>query len=145
MIQLIFYKAKGRFFDKLIRWYTKEQYSHCEIYFNGNCMFSADAWENKTRFKQMAINPDSWDIVDIPVTSKEIAKIYDFCIQQEGKKYDWSGIASFMFPLAKPGFNRWFCSEICTAALQEIGKLLWVAPEDTTPGQLYKLLTGAKI
>lgn len=31
LVQLAFYKAKGDWVDKVIRWWTSSKYSHCEV------------------------------------------------------------------------------------------------------------------
>jgi hypothetical protein len=48
------YKAKGDFFNGLIRWWTGSQYSHCELIVRGVC-YSSTIRDGGVRAKVMAL------------------------------------------------------------------------------------------
>lgn len=141
MAQMAFYKGKGRFFDKVVRWWTGGKYSHCELVFSNDTYFSADAWENEVRFKRMFPNPENWDFVALNLTQKEELVVRAWCDSQEGKRYDYTGILlSQVMPLHIEDPNRWFCSELCVAALQRVGRLPGLLAQDIDPSELAVLL-----
>lgn len=131
MTQLWFYKAPGRLFDKLIRWYTKSKYSHCEIVIDG-IAYTADAWAGEVVVRPVAtFNPDNWDVVDIAAPVD-----VGWLNQQLGKKYDWLGIFGFLLWNTEDP-SRWYCSELCAAALGYTGR-------DISPERLWRMVTGEK-
>lgn len=127
MVYLAFYKGSGRFLDRLIRCSTGSKYSHVELLPNPNVeaissgdAFVAEAWsasgrDGGVRSKSITFHPDRWDFVAVgwaPLNSPyRIAR-------EVGKKYDFVGAVSVPFAFAKrQSDSRWFCSEICAAAL----------------------------
>jgi hypothetical protein len=129
-MQVLFYIGKGKLFDRLIRWWTNSRYSHCEIVINGMA-FSADAWTNQVRaVSASSFNPQNWEWVTVD-GDKEAS--LTFVTGQLGKRYDWLGILGFLLPGRINDPKRWYCSEICAAALG-IGK------RPISPQQLYEIL-----
>jgi hypothetical protein len=136
-MQIAFYKAPGKFIDRAIRWWTKGKYSHCELVFSNGDWFSADAWQNKVRFERVRPNPEHWDIVDLAVTLKEELLIRAWCDSQEGKGYDYIGVVlTQVLSLDIEDPKRYFCSELCVAALQRIGRLKKVISHEESPVSL---------
>lgn len=130
-MEVYFYIGEGKLFDKLIRWWTNSRYSHCELII-GDMAYSADAWTNCVRaIPASGFNPNSWE--KIPVTG-DTAKVISFVSSQLGKKYDWLGILGFIVPWKSGDKDKWYCSEICAAALG-IGK------RPISPQELYEVLT----
>jgi len=141
MMQVAFYKGKGRFFDKVIRWWTSGKYSHCELVFANGTYFSADAWENKVRFEKLYPNPGNWDFVELELTPKEEVLVLAWCDSQTGKGYDYTGIILSQFiPLHIEDPAKWFCSELCVKALQRVGRLPGMKAQDIDPSELAILL-----
>ena len=56
-MRVAFYKGEGNFFDKLIRWWTKSSYSHCELIFSDGIFFSADPRDGGVRYKNIVPDP----------------------------------------------------------------------------------------
>lgn len=140
MVKLAFYKGNGKTLDRLIRWWTKGQYSHCELVFSDGMFFSADAWSNKVRYEKVYANPDNWDFVDVVMTRREELAVRAWCDSQNGKKYDYVGILfAQILPLSIDMPSTWFCSEICVAALQRVGKLIGLRGQDISPVDLAKI------
>ena len=138
MIKLAFYKGKGDFFDKLIRIWTNSPYSHVEIIING-IWYSASPRDGRVRAKKIDPNPSHWDFIEIP--SKNAENMVKFIESQLGKKYDWLGILlSQIIPLGEENPNRWFCSEICSAAVKKGGKKLKNHPQWYSPARLFEEL-----
>lgn len=139
---LAFYKGKGNFIDKLIRFFTKSKYSHVELLFSDDRYFSADAWTNTVRYTNFTANPTNWDLVK--VDGNEV-KARFFCNRVVNAKYDFLGVLFFFFNLGDTN-SRWFCSEVCTKALQEAGNKLVIGlrPCKVSPKTLYNTVVGSK-
>ena len=74
-VYLAFYKGKGDWSDKFIRFWIKSKYSHCELIINNpenGEWISASPRTLLVEKRRINYNPDNWDIVDI------IAKKYKF-------------------------------------------------------------------
>jgi hypothetical protein len=136
MIKVIFYKDSGNFFDKLIRWWTYGPYSHCEIVING-VMYSADSRNNIVRKAYFMQDVSKWDEVTLNLPS---APIKAFLESQLGKEYDYIGIIfSQIFNLKFHNKNKWFCSELCAAALKtDLGILQ--SSQRIHPNKLYGIV-----
>lgn len=145
-MEVIFYKAKyGKLFDKLIAFWTRGEYSHCEIRFSDGNNFSADSWENEVRFKKFTPSSKKWDTLKIPdyIANEELCR--KFCETQVGKKYDWLGIfLSQLIPLNIHDKNKFFCSEIDAKALSEAGIVFEISFNKIHPNKLYKILKKIK-
>ena len=53
-VQLALYKAPGEWTNALIRWWTRSQYSHCELVIDGTC-YSSSERDRGVRSKVMAL------------------------------------------------------------------------------------------
>lgn len=138
MAYLAFYKGKGTWVDRLIRWSTRSAYSHVEIVHDmeekwqhftfGYQCYSSSARDGGVRSKLIKLNPDHWDLVE--VTWRDDFDL-DLFIENDSAKYDYSGIVfSHIFSLGRHNKNKWFCSEICAAALG------LPKPQNYSPGRL---------
>ena len=98
---------------RIIRFWTRSQYSHTEIllydYQDGtyDCL-SAD-YTDGVRIKRLSISLDEWDIVDIDFP---ISKVHEWYSRNHGKGYDYLGLLGFVISPLKQTKSRWFCSEI---------------------------------
>lgn len=140
-MKVAFLKGTG-FVDKLIKFWTMSRYSHCELVFSDGTWFgNALDGEMKTGFKTRDANPAYWDFIELPTSEADEIKIKAFCEDEKNCKYDWTGIFLSQFiPLGIQSKTKWFCSEICTAALQEIGMLKGIKPYRVSPGKLNSLI-----
>lgn len=138
MVKLAFYKGDGDWFDKITKWRTAGDYTHVEIVFTASGMsFSSSQRDGGTRFKNIDYSSgDKWDVVLVPgAPDKEVEK---WCKEQQGKKYDWRGILGiFTFGKYKNNNNKWWCSEICRAAISQTSGIFGWLREDCDPDQLY--------
>ncbi|QDJ13073.1 enoyl-CoA hydratase [Mergibacter septicus] len=132
-IYLALYKGKPsskieRIKDGLIRFFTKGIYSHCELvverveYLNGyhyereiiyDC-YSSSPRDGGVRKKQININKDKWDLIQLDnITEEQIKSYFE---KTKGKKYDIFGALGVVFGLRERK-SRFFCSEWCFNAI----------------------------
>jgi hypothetical protein len=141
--RLAFYKAKnGDIFDKLIAWWTRSPYSHCEIVI-GNKWYSSSPRDGRVRKAIIEPNPDSWDYIDVPMNTMDEVLVETLFKKYDGAKYDFMGILlSQILPLGMHSKSKWFCSEICAYVLQNVDKLPYgKEPNWYSPGRLYSRLS----
>ena len=104
--------------------------------------FSSSELDRWSRFKFIDDWKGNWDYTTIEVTKEEYLKTLDFCISQEGKKYDyWAIVFAQLFKtfwFYKK--DSWFCSEIVTSALQKMHRLCWIDAIMISPWRLAKEL-----
>lgn len=122
-IKVIFYKAEGNLLDKLVRWWTSSLYSHCEILFNDGRIYSADGWNSKMVRYTTKYNLDNWAVLEVPLTDTKYRHLKNWCSDRVGQKYDWLGVIRFVLPFVPQSDDKWFCSELCGAALKFVGLL----------------------
>ncbi len=129
LIALAFYKGDGDITDKAIRWWTKSDYSHVELYMHG-MWYSTSPRDLEVRRKMMQPKPENWDYVEVEV---DYHKVIELFTRTKGAKYDWTGILLSQFiPLGRHSKSRWFCSEWCAEALGLDNS------NEYSPGDLYK-------
>ena len=109
-VRLAFYKGEGNWVDKIIRWWTKSQYSHVEVVV-GNTWISSSPRDGGVRSMQMeSHNAEHWDIIDYRGVSA--SDVFDLFRKTKGSKYDFIGILlSQMLPIGVHSSTRWYCSE----------------------------------
>jgi hypothetical protein len=141
-MKVAFRKKGSTLFSRLIRIYTCGIYSHAELVFSDGRSFSSDETDGGTRWKDWTMTDDEWDFLDVPMTAAQEADVRTFCNSELGSKYDMRGIAfSFLpIPIGIQSADKWFCSEICVAAIQREGYLTGYTPASISPNKMYKLL-----
>ena len=103
-------------------------------------MFSASQYENRCRYRKHSYTGKAWKRVPLETVSVAEEKIIrEFCDKQEGKKYDYLGVAGFVFG-NNDNDKKWFCSEISTKALQQVGLFSTVEASKVSPNSLATLL-----
>ena len=126
-MKLAMYKGKGNFYDKLIRFVTLSSYSHCELVIDGLC-YSSSPRDGGVRMKYIYLD-DNWYTFDLPTHyTKEQA--LSWFVENAGKKYDWVGAITSIFPFQFHAGNKYFCSEACANMLGLYD------PKSYTPQQL---------
>ena len=124
--------------SKLIRFYTRSEYSHVAI-----------EWENKKVTEALAsygvVSSNNYkehhtpgpvvDVFDV-VCDEEMA--WTFCRSVLGEEYDFSAIARFVTKRKKHTPRRWFCSELVFRACKEgdCRLLERVQAETLSPGDI---------
>ena len=126
MITLAFYKGRGqaaslRLLDGAIRLATRGKYSHVELipgcaeFGRKEVCLSSSSRDGGVREKAMVLKSDNWDLVSFTADADAVC---GFVRSHIGAPYDYSGILfSQVFGFGRHNPHKWFCSEICAAAL----------------------------
>lgn len=120
IVQLALYKGRTRLFDRAVQWWTRSTYSHCELVFNTDShgvsvCGSSSYLDGGVRIKNMALDPEKWDLVDLPgFDPVHASKWFDM---HAGERYDLVGLFGFVLPFMRDNQTRWFCSEACASAM----------------------------
>lgn len=133
---VIFWIGPEGWFGTTIRAITGHGITHCELLFPDGVSYTAYPNDGVVAKKRDLSDPN-WLHTALPDHRATLAR--DFCIQELGCPYDWKGIlGSQLFKANKESPTKWFCSELCVAALQHAGLIpLSVAPATIAPHQLY--------
>lgn len=141
-IKLVFYKAPGTIFSKIIRLWTKSDYSHVEMIMDDKWI-SSDAKFGGVRILPLhSLNHDDWDYVEVDVDGRAKKKVLAFIEENKDAKYDWAGLfLGTVFDISAEDRTKFFCSEMMTLILQmfkeENAKNL--IPAKTSPGDLARI------
>jgi len=146
-VTLAFYKGRGnsvfqRFQDGIIRSVTRGIYSHVEL-ISGDAMhgqtavcLSASGRDGGVREKRILLKPESWDLVSMPLASEAPCQ---FIRDRLGARYDYAGLMlSQVLAFGRHDPDKWFCSEICAAALGLPN------PQRVSPQFLFDVVTWKK-
>ena len=148
-LELAFYKAeyekkkhfwqKG-FFSQRIAHHARGTHSHVELVFTytdgEEYCFSSSEVDGGSRFKVGTLvlkNPQKWDRYTVSKDSELIERVWEFCQREQGKPYDWVGVSRFKLSFLNEDKAKWYCSEICQAALHLYDlfpRLYSIHPED---------------
>lgn len=116
--QLAFYKHKGTWVDKAIRFWTRSKYSHCEIVIgDGELLewYSSSPRDGGVRKLVRPVDTDRWDLVPIDVDEERLLTLFD---RYEGRGYDYLGIfLNELFPFGIEDHSKYYCSEFCAEVL----------------------------
>ena len=124
--------------DWVIRIFSGGPFSHCELVFRDKVFFGAYPVTGVRYRRRTALS--RWVFVDIPLTREQEEKIRAWCDTEYGCNYDWLGVFRFIIKTLRPSETRWFCSELCVKALQEVNILEDVIAHEAHPTNLYKLV-----
>ena len=113
-VQLALYKGEGDLFNRLIRWWTGSQYSHCELVVRGNC-FSSSVRDGGVRGKPMALPADKWDLIELPWADAQQAQAW--FNRHAGERYGWLDLLTGQLLGMQRDHRGVFCSEACAKAL----------------------------
>ena len=160
-IQLIFRKANSvKFVGKAIAWWTAPflykfngkwecGFSHCELYFpSEKKMFSASSYENRVRWRPKYNIGENWVVGETYTVDKETySAVLAECDDLVGAKYDYAGVAGFVWSEIKQDVSKWFCSEVCSHIIKKYkldGRLAHAVPSKLSPVSL-ALQVGVEI
>ncbi len=151
-VRLAFYKASGGLGDKIIRWWTAKEFSHVELVFPPNgpefivptgTAFSASVVDQGVRFKEIDFKPENWTFVDVvPALSfDERISLWEWCAKRvvENRGYALLDLVKFVLPAWPQDWRQYFCSEVCIAALQHVGRFPNIDPSGMSPGELWEI------
>ncbi len=145
-MKVAFRKKCHTIYSRIICFWTFGKYSHSELVFSDGKSFSSDESDGGTRWKDSIMTAEEWDFIEVPCTKSQEKEIRRFCEGEDGLQYDMVGIGfSFLpVPIGWQSAEKWFCSEICVAALQQIGYLTGYTPSRISPNKLYKILKNER-
>ena len=129
----------NRLIPKLVSLFTFSTAYHTELVFsNGDAIFASHT--AGITWVKREYNPYNWVNVPLPwIRRMEQEFIREWCdyLVQQGVQYDWIGaiFGGLWNSIEDP--NRWFCSELCAAAIREYtppiaekGANKWWSPKD---------------
>lgn len=152
-ISVAFYKGKGDWKNKLIRWWTKSPYSHAELILPDRRTWISisplltSKVEARTKTVYAMAN---WDFIEIPVTQQQVDVIIEFYNATKGCEYDWVGMFLSQFlPYHIKRKGKWYCSEWIAYALRISCVIDWRLIKiydraDLSPSMLYKIIRSAE-
>ncbi|NBI12627.1 enoyl-CoA hydratase [[Haemophilus] felis] len=121
-VYLAFYQGKGDWKDRLIRFFTKGKYSHCEIMVKrlvqwGQYDYRAeyDFYSSSPRdggvrkITLQYLNAEHWYLMPIGLPEHKVTAYFN---RTSGAKYDWRGVLGLVLGLRQKK-NKFFCSEWC--------------------------------
>jgi hypothetical protein len=81
-------------------------------------------------------------LIEMKINDEQEFVVAKFLFDQIKKDYDTFGALTFYVPLrGRSGtYEKYFCSQLMVASLQQINKLKNINPSSVTPNKLYQLL-----
>lgn len=95
-------------------------YSHAALWFETDVVCEAHI-QFGVKFRQYAPDLNRWTLWPIGTMPSQEAALRLWCELRAGDKYDLCGVTAFKIRAVKQDPNKWFCSELVVAALQQIG------------------------
>ena len=92
---IAFNKSNKTLMCKLIKFFTKSEYVHCELVTvkRADKFYGYSAYPGEgVRAKWISYNPNEWEFIKIPTVD-----VKSFMEKTEGKKYDYLGALGFVF------------------------------------------------
>lgn len=133
--------------NRATQWWTGSKYIHCEIVFHtptGN--MSCGVWQGETTyFRRKTFGKSAWEWRSISLSREKAEKLYKWCRKQADDRIPFNkwGFIRCLSPIPRPSDGTcWFCSELCTAALQQVGLLCNEIPGSVSPSYFYSLVCG---
>lgn len=131
-------------YNKLVRKIDGGIYSHCEIVFSDGVCWSASFMDKGVRPKTFEMNPDKWDLIQLPSDWDE-AKARAFAEDHDEQPYSLLGNFKFIrglrwLPIGKGTFCTMFGAAVCNVSKPELG---WTKPWWFGPRKLFEQLTLA--
>lgn len=136
MIQIIAFKGEG-IFDKIIRKFTKSDYSHVALVRDGKQIEAR--WDAGVRIVPVNTHaPCQVELFDFiePLTPDQELKIWNKALSLIGKKYDYAGLVAYalkLYFLQKP--SAFFCSELVVECCRPHRMIVpaWMRASEASP------------
>ncbi len=118
----------------LVRIFIRSPVFHTELQFSDGSCFSSDPSDG-VRYKKIPFDPYQWIKIPLPwITPDDEERIRLWCNNELGCEYDWMGAVLGMINHRHQNDNKWFCSEICAAAIRPYTPILkkdyWYNPRN---------------
>ena len=115
MLKLALRKNDKRVVSRCIQFWTKSVYSHCELVVDGWC-YSSSAMDNGVRRKHINLDPEKWDVIELPWADAE--SVIRYFAETDHHQYGYFGlITSQLFNRGIAQDRAQFCSEWCARAV----------------------------
>jgi hypothetical protein len=109
------YKGRKRLSNRLINWWDRGPYSHCEITFSDGLSGSSSFLDGGVRLKYINFDPAHWDRFVIRADVEYARQWYR---DNENAKYDVWGNIHFVVSRIPDRQTSFFCSEAFMASLR---------------------------
>ena len=153
IIKIAFYKGRGNWINKIVRWWTKSKYSHAEL-----IMPDELTWVGISPFKGSVLRSKErkfyseleWDFIKLTVSEEQLSVINEFYNSTKGSSYDWIGMLLSQFlPFHIKQKEKWYCSEWIAYALRISCVIDWKLIKiydraDLSPVVLYQIIMASK-
>jgi len=148
-IWIALYKGKGNLVNRIVRKWTKSQYSHAELILEDKKTWIGISPFIKAEIVKREIdthNANNWDFFKISITDEQYNTILDFYDLTKGSRYDWFGMLLSQFlPFRVKQENKWYCSEWILYALRISCVIDWKIikifdQSDLSPAKLHYML-----
>lgn len=116
-MKVAFYKSKQRLFNRLVCWYLKGSYSHCELVLKDNsdgtslCL-SSSFMDGGVRLKNIYLDKNKWDFIELNDPRFTLEHALDYYEQHKNTKYDVLGLLGFIWRRQTGIKHKMFCSEV---------------------------------
>lgn len=127
--------------SSFIKYYvSKQRYNHCELGFpleedKSKCMAYGVFRECGVFSKERTFANSAYKWIYLKITGSQKQRLLDFCDNQIGKPFDYSGVKwSVIWPnkyssKTYKDRKKWWCAPFIVAALQQIGMLTYQHPD----------------
>lgn len=102
-------------YNRLVRFYDKGKYSHCELEFSDGMSASASYMDGGIRFKRIDYDPKKWDFIVLSPEMEPAARAW--FAARDGRAYDLLGNLRFLIGPLPLSRDKWFCSSALAGAL----------------------------
>lgn len=118
-MKIYFRLCRGNsFYDKVIRWYTRGNYTHAEF---AHPLTASNPYNwlgaqpsGGVQVRTRDYLPGVYDVYSVQVDTWQLNRLEEFLSKQIGKPYDWKAIIRMgLRPFhSSVSSKRWFCSEL---------------------------------
>lgn len=127
------HKPEKGIVGNFIAFYTFGQYKHISMVFEHNDGalqgFQSNAGIGVHFFETETIGAPNADVMEVPITPEQAAKMHFLATGLNGAKYDYLGNYGFIRRAKRENPDRWFCSEVAAWLCEQINyPLLRMAP-----------------
>ena len=108
------------------------KHSHAEICIDGIC-YSSSVGDGGVRSKEIDLNPDKWDLLELQMTEKEKQESLERFKPMQNKSYDFIGALGVVLSFIRDSADKFFCFEVVARMLNMQN------PSKVTPLELKKV------
>ena len=145
VIKIAFYKGQGDWINRIVRWWTKSDYSHAELILPDGL-----TWVGISPFKGSVLRSKKRKFFELSVSEEQLSVINEFYDSTKGSSYDWFGMLLSQFlPFHIKQKEKWYCSEWIAYALRISCVIDWRLIKiydraDLSPAVLHQIIMVSK-